>query len=229
MLSGLIASGLSIWLQNRPMTDFRFVLSGPLVEEIPHDTVAMIWKVSSNPVPPVSVPVSRFPVRIPFDQLANSTWNVSFVDPDAKDTPLFTVELSRDLFDQPRKINILLRKPAPQLRPFMDDWKRIRYTANISNRMHYRDLPFWDENGELTAGPRQPPIITVSQYPEGKILFKDEMTIGCWGSRWFSRMDDKFRVNSDTQLHFAVTYSSGGSFGDIETKFEFSHDASRHH
>ena len=210
------------------MTDFEIVLSGPLANELSDDTVIEFWRISNDPVKPTRFKLEQLPKKLAFDEFANSSWNVSFLDAGDTTIALFTVELSRDLFDKPRRINITLDPPEPKLRPFMNDWRKMRFTANISERMHYRDLPYWNQSGELTSVSKNAPTINVVDTQTGLPVWDNEMTDGCWGSRWFARLPDDLYLTDKQELHYRVDYDSGGTFGSISAEFFFKFNALRH-
>lgn len=216
-----------VWQQFQPMTDFEVVLSGPLSKELADDTVITIGRTSSKPEKPTRFSVSDIPFRLPFDKFANSPWTVIFSKPKEKNA-LFTVQLSHDLFDKPRIIDISLVSPKPKLRPVRNDWKHIRYTANISQRMHYSVLPYWTGDGELSPSAKQTPVLKVVNLTTGDLIWDDLMAEGCWGSRWYSRLPNELEVQDGHELRYLVDYQSGGTFGSIETEFLFKRNASRH-
>lgn len=224
----LVAAALFCWQQLQPPTDFRIVVSGALVDELPPDTTLSFWRISDSRSEPIVRSVSALPIHLPYDQLSGKVWNVSFTSEKLGKAPLFTLELSRDLFDSPRKINIKLDPPVPQLRPMFDDWTYIRYTPNLSQRMTYRDLPRWDRSGTQLTNEHFVPVLKVVNETTGIEIHHGPMNEGCWGSQWFARLKRIPEIADGEILRYTVNYPSGGSFGEIETEFRLTFNKARH-
>lgn len=224
----VVAVAFYCWHQLQLNTDFKIVVSGALVDELPRDTTLTFWRISQTSDEPIVRSVSELPFRLPYDQLSGKTWNVSFASKSLGMSPLFTIELSHDLFDSPRKVNIKLDSPVPQLRPIMDDWTYIRYTPNISQRMHYRDLPRWDPSGTRLTNTPSIPVLKVVNETTGVDIHEAPMIEGCWGSQWFARLKRVPEIADGQILKYTVNYPSGGSFGEIVTEFRLIFNKARH-
>ncbi len=167
--------------------------------------------------------VADFPKRLDWNTFRNRRWVVEFKE---SDRLLFSVELSNDLFDRPRKIQVKLDPPTPHISPRFMGPSDIRYTGNITQRMEYRDFPRIDSVSKKLISPAVPRMkIVVART--GKLLNTQIMETGCMGYSWWAKFPSKHPPNG-TQLRFIVDYDSGGLFPKIESERDFTFFKSMH-
>ncbi len=189
-------------------------ISGVVAEKLPRDTAMVFWSPRTDIHPSRSFSVRSLPLKLPADQFTGWPWYLDFRD--ASNDVLFSVRLSRDLFDKPRTINVLLDEPKPRINPKYFPTS-LQYTANITQRMQYRDLPYWDEAAQAFR-PAQPPVITLSDLDTGKLLKRIPMEAGCMAEKWWAITDDAVAIPKGARLRFKVEYDSGGLFDKIVTQ-----------
>jgi hypothetical protein len=211
--------------QNHPI-EIRLGCPGPI-------TILRFWRPEAfeSKHGQRTFPVAELPALLPVSEYSDRSWHVDFWSPSEKQT-LFSVTLSRDLFDTPRKINIKLDPPKPQLRPFVDDWRNPLYTANISQRMQYRKLPYWDASlGKLISGTNVPEL-RVTRQETGAVVHASSMAENScyfwWPQQWYAPMDHTIQFPDNTKLIYSVTYDSGGLFDTFNAKWEFNYHSALH-
>jgi len=163
--------------------DFKFTMSGDLVDKLEPRTRVLI----SSPVVEtkpnwVSFSIEEMPVTVPFKQLeATHAWLVIFTSP-TEHCRVFSIALSRDLFDRPRKIDLKLDRPCPRIRPSGLGRLKFQFHSGITQRMWYQDLPFWDKKRRRLV-PAKPPRMSVTHVSDGTRIQDSEMELGCMGSK----------------------------------------------
>ncbi len=201
--------------------NFELVLSGEVAKKLPPRVAVAASTIGTYQAPYISTTrmAEDFPLELPFAHYKDRDVFLSFfaTGPDAG--KLFSVRLSSDLFDKPRRINVKLSKPSPKIRGILG-WGEFRYTPAITKRMFYRELPFLDAKaGELVASPA-PPVFELVDA-DGKVLARKPMGDGCMGSKWFVKIDDALWPKSSKDFILRVKYDSGGLFETIQTESKF--------
>lgn len=204
--------------------NFEVTVSGQLASLLPDDTRLLFW----NPI--IEVKGGEYllkdaPLSLPFEQFAGHQWHVEFWSDE--DGRLFSVTLSPDLFDRPRRINILLNQPIPHIRLILGSSNTVMYFAPITQRMRYRDLPVWDANQGKFAT-LHAPVMKAVQVQDGIVVHDAEMESGCMAIRWCTYLDHRTVFRSGETDHFSVNYDSGGLFPEMETTFDFKYNPELH-
>lgn len=207
-------------------TDFQLSVSGALAGKLPPDTQLKFWFPSNDTANWTEFAISDLPISLPFDQFKGHGWNVTFASERSRSS--FSVRLSKDLFDKPRLINIPLDRPHPLLRPVVTyQGPGAKYSAAITKRMHYDDLPQWDnERQSLTKS--RPPKITIASIRNGTVVYDGPMVEGCMASRWFAYIEQPARLNDGETYRMTAIYDSGGLFPPITTTHDFTYHAELH-
>jgi hypothetical protein len=227
-----IAAALLILLGINPPalpddSDFEFTVSGALAAKLEPDTAIQIWSPVTETRPDWALfSVKKLPYKVPFKQLhAGHIWLASFHSLSQREV-VFSMGLSPDLFDKPRRIDLKLDPPKPRIRPGylgrLDFW----YYSGITQRMWYESLPFWDAKSQKLVKAK-PPVMTILRASDGVILKQSAMEEGCMGSKWYARLDRSLDLGLKTELRLVVRYDSGGLWEPMETKLNFTYDKSR--
>lgn len=209
-------------------SDFEFTLSGTLARRLEPGTRVLIWSPVTETKPKwVDFSIDDLPVTVPFEQLAaGHIWIVSFRSPTDNATVL-SMELSHALFDKPRRINLKLDRPSPHLRPSTLGRLHFYYHSGITQRMSYRELPFWDNERRRIVAAR-PLVMTIIRVSDGVNVLESAMEDGCMGSKWCTFIDPSLDLGEKTDLQFVVRYNSGGLWDPIETKLDFTYHEALH-
>ena len=224
----LVAIAAIVWKRSQPLDHFEIVVSGHVASKFEPGIQMVIWSNDPSGAFPVVCDLEDLPLKLEKEELLGKGCFVSFYRPGQK-SAILSVKLSEALFDAPRRIDIKLDEPKPVLRPFVGNGLQFRYSANVSQRMAYYELPYWDAKlGRLTACP-QGPRLKITDNRSGKAIQNTEMTSGCMGSRWFCSLSQDAIVNDGDQLMFSANYDSGGLFNDTPVKFVFDYQTSLHH
>ena len=207
--------------------NFELKVSGLLVKKLPQDTRLRFWCPVVAPEKWMSCKLSDLPVTLPADTFLNNIWIVEFVDP--KQGQLFSMELSRNLFDSPREIDLKLDAPEPHIRLFFGFISDLTYYAGITKRMRYRDPPVWNATAGKFAKPMVP-VMKITRVADGAVIYEKPMKAGCMGFKWVAVIRDSLnvRIKDGTKLQFSVVYDSGGLFKTTTTTFDFTYNAERH-
>ncbi|MEL6108274.1 MAG: hypothetical protein AAFU85_19785, partial [Planctomycetota bacterium] len=184
-----------------------------------------LWYPASDTSNWVNLQICDLPVSLPLEQFTGKDWHLDFLSDNR--LPLLSVTLSRELFDKPRPINVKLDAPNPHIRPLFSLRRDVRYTAGISQRMRYRNLPRWDQTRKTLAVP-VPPSIKIWRLRDGSSVYDGKMTEGCMGLRWFAVIDQSMALHDGDLYRMKVEYDSGGLFPKIVTSRDFRYDRTRH-
>ncbi len=209
-------------------SEFEFTVSGDLVDKLEPGTRVLIWNPVTETQPRwVRFSIEELPVSVPFKQLsAGHNWIAEFTGP--KDRRLlFSIVLSPDLFDKPRKIDLKLDRPNPRIRPSDVGRFHFQYVSAITQRMSYNDLPCWDQQRQRLVAAK-PPVMTIFRRSDGVNVHESQMENGCMGLKWFTYIDDLGDLGTKMDLQLSVRYESGGLWGPIETNLDFTYQKSRH-
>ena len=209
-------------------SDFEFTVSGDLTDKLEPGTHVLIWSPVIETQPRwVTFSISDLPVSVPFKQIkAGHYWIATFTS-STENLTMFSIVLSPELFDKPRKINLKLDRPNPRIRPSDLGGLHFQYYSGITQRMKYRDLPFWDNKLQKIVAAK-PPVMTIIRESDGVKVFESKMEDGCMGAKWFTFIDDSVNLGKRANLQVIVHYDSGGLWKPIETKLDFTYDKLRH-
>jgi hypothetical protein len=209
-------------------SDFAFTLSGALAGKLEHGTRALIWSPVTETKPKwVEFSIEDLPVTVPFQRLnAGHVWIVTFRSP-TDDAAVLSLELSPELFDRPRRIDLTLDRPRPHIRPSGLGKLQFYYHAGITQRMSYRELPFWDKERQRIIAAK-PPVMRIVRVSDGAELQRSDMQEGCMGSRWWTSIDPLIDLGEHAALQLIARYDSGGLWDPIVTTLGFSYHESLH-
>lgn len=171
--------------------------------------------------------IADMPVSVPFEQIeAGHNWYATFTSPKRRGC-LFSIFLSHDLFDKPRRISIRLDRPKPHIRPSGFGQMDFKYCPRITQRMFYSDLPRWDKDlKQLVAAER--PVIRITRVSDGVKIQESEMEVGCMGSKWWAKIDRSIDLGKRVDLKLHVRYDSGGLWEPMETELSFTYHEALH-
>lgn len=205
-------------------SDFRVKLSGVLASKLSPDAQLFFSSPFSKTSPTYAI--AELPIRLPFEQFHGHHWHVFFDS--KKPRSSFSVTLSADLFDKPRVIDIKLDAPRPRIRPIFSLLGRdIKYSASISQRMEYRDLPYWDNKRQSLTRSR-PPKMRIVALKNDRVIHDKEMGDSCMASKWFAFIDPDIKLNNGDTYRMSVTYDSGGLFPMVTTQRDFTYHEELH-
>jgi len=201
--------------------NFQLVVSGELVEKLEEGTtihVATRGYSPENPFVSMSTNVKNLPLALPVRHFGNRNVYVTFHSRSLKKT-VFSILLNRDLFAKPRKINVKLDPPKPNIQ-VLNGVNDLKFTAKITQRMSYIDLPFWDAKLQKIVPLAKPPIAELKDK-NGKTLASDPLGEFCMGFKWFAKFDFDWESHSNEPLVYSVKYDSGGLFPTTTTEAPF--------
>ena len=170
---------------------------------------------------PAAFRIEDLPAKVPVEQLDARIWIASFTSPTQRES-VFSLELSPDLFDKPRRINLKLDRPRLRIRPNSLGGLRFWYYGGISRRMRYRTLPYWDEERKKLVR-AEPPVLRILRAADGTVLQESEMAEGCMGSKWYGKIDRSVDLGRRADLRLVVRYDSGGLWKPIDTRLDFTY------
>lgn len=211
---------------NAQDANFSLHFDGVVARKLTPDTAIRMWSpyyYDGRPSIVKKYTVGDFPQKLDSTTFGKRTWIVEFRNDQGI---LFSIELSRDLFDEPRKIRVKLDAPKPLIRPTFGGPGHIRYTGNITQRILYRDLPRIDKKSEKLVLSSSP-TLAILDARTGEKMKSSEMYSGCLGFCWWAKFLDVDPPDK-TNLEFVVTYDSGGLFETIVTKCEFTFHENLH-
>ncbi|MBL8855171.1 MAG: hypothetical protein JNK57_14490 [Planctomycetaceae bacterium] len=221
----LIISLICCGIANAQDATFALRFDGVVAEKLAPSTTVRMWSPYYDGKPSIvkEYTASDFPREFDPAWLGMRGWIVEFRNDQGI---LFSIELSPDLFDEPREISVKLDAPRPLIRPVFAGPGDIRYTGNITQRIKYRDLPRIDgKTKQLMLSAK--PILAIVDAQSGRELNRSEMHSGCLGFCWWSKFLD-YNPPDRTSLEFVVTYDSGGLFETIVTKRSFTFHQNLH-
>ncbi len=151
-------------------------------------------------------------------------------DSNKSDQLLFSVVVDKELFDEFRVITLRLDRPTPELKPEYDYWAVQAWSPNITRRMRYRELPWFNTaTNQFEPMPRQPEMM-VTLASTGEILET------CPLAKEVCRLDYRFgdftgssrtRFKRGEEIVFSVNYTSN-IFKPIDTQHVVSFDPGKH-
>lgn len=207
---------------------FEFTVSGPLVDKLEPGTRLLIWSpIIETKSKWLRASVEDLPVAVPYTQLsARHAWIASFVSP-TDHRFVMSIGLAPALFDKPRRIDLKLERAHTRIRPSCLGRLQFQYYSGITQRMWYYDLPFWDKERRRMVVAK-PPLMRVVRASDGVIVQESKMEEGCMGSKWWASIDRPLDLGDKTDLQLVVQYDSGGLWGTIETKLDFTYHKKLH-
>ena len=206
-------------------SDFQVALRGKLASVLPDDTRLVFTSESMAVRDRPTTVVSQLPITLPYEKFKNRSCRVFFTSKSTRSS--FSIEVSRDLFDRPRTINIKLDAPTPHITPIFGLVRTIRYDAGITKRMKYIDLPYW--NTELNSlDSTLPPQMRIESLQDKSVLYNRKMTAGCMGAKWFADIDRDIELKDGATYRITATYNSGGLFPVNTTTRDFTYHAALH-
>lgn len=210
---------------NAQDANFSLHFDGVVARKLTPDTAIRMWSPYYSGKPSIikEYTVRDFPQKLDSTTFEKRYWIVEFRNDQGI---LFSIELSPDLFDEPRKIKVKLDAPKPVIQPFFIGPGDIRYTGNITQRMRYRDLPRINKKSKKLVLSSNPTLAIVDART-GEIMKSSEMYSGCLGFGWWEKFLDVDPPDK-TNFEFVVTYDSGGLFETMVTKCEFTFHKSLH-
>ena len=201
-------------------TDFEVVVSGELAAKLEPNTFLSFSTIGTRkeyPYVSVATTIENLPFHLPSNYFQGRTVYARFQSPSLKKC-IFSMRLSSDLFDKPRRINLKLDAPKPSLRPTPLNGD-IKYSANITKRMAYELMPYWDSKlQKLTPLPK--PLVMRLAKPKGEVIETVQLGERCMGATWFAAFKKDIKLPIGTTLEYSVLYNSGGLFAPIDTKLQ---------
>jgi hypothetical protein len=201
-------------------SDFHLSLEGDLVKKLePHTivTVSTLRTSKNDPGAAVSARLEDLPLKLPAAGFQNRYARVYFRSPSLQQN-VFSMEMDASLLGKPRPIKLLLIRPTPSLRTTIS-WSTARYSASVSKRMRYLDLPYWDA-GQQKLVPMPKPLemkYRIGDGPEQSV----EMGGYCMDFKWFATIPRTATPTEDAKISYWVKYESGGAFDVIDTDFQY--------
>lgn len=217
----LLIFGATLFAQESP---FQVKVSGLLASRLAPDTQLHFWSLFSKTSRTFAI--GELPVVLPFDKFNGHQWHIVFSSKSTRSS--FSVSLSDELFEEPRVIDVKLDAPCPSIRPIFSLLGRdVRYTASITQRMEYRDLPYWDGKRQcLTQAPT--PEMTIVSLQDGKMIHDKKMTESCMASKWYAFIDRDIKLTEGGTYRMSVEYDSGGLFPAVTTRYDFTYHSALH-
>ena len=229
----ICAVGLFVW-KNQPMDHFELAVAGELVAKLPEGAQLKIFR---NPdykrsLQNYQLNLTDLPVQIS-NQWRDTGCVVEFhaPDPHGQTEKLFSIVVDREMFDEFRVITLRLDRPTPVLHPDFDCWDSQVWSACITKRMRYRDLPWWDSKLQRLAKISALPEMNVTNKKSNELLQKvplrHESCLFDYAFGYFD-VDKSPKLADQDELIFSVNYDSGGLFEPIKTEFHFRYNEKRH-
>ena len=228
LLVGLLISiGLSSCFAQETESDFQLSVVGELVEKLEPGTIITVSTIGTSEKHPckfVSSRLEELPMALSVADFQDRYTRVYFRSPSLNQN-IFSMEMDGNLLDKPRPIKLLLEKPTASLRTVMH-WGNPHFTAQVSRRMRYLDLPYWDTELEKLVPMPNPPKLnyTIGDQPERSV----EMGGFCMDFKWYANIPRNIAPDSDAKIRYHVKYDSGGVYGPIESEFVYDFWADHH-
>ena len=171
IVTTVTALGIRGWQLSRPLDHFELDVSGSMAAKLPQETVLRIVE---NPdyrrTVTCEFTISDLPARLPLSYSRRGCvvefWSAGTY-PEQK---LFSVAVDRTLFDQFRVVKLKLDKPNPELNADVDFWASQRWSPNLTRRMRYLDLPYWNSKTQRLEPIPEMPKLVVTDVTSGEIL-----------------------------------------------------------
>lgn len=205
----------------------RIKVSGPIAERFPRDVLATVWAAGKD-----SAPVRRIgdmPIQMPWQHFVRNDGKKTapvgcFIDfADDKHERIAAVRLSRDLFDTPRTIDVVLKRPETFVAPAsIFGIFGFRYHALISRRMQYSDIPRWDAATQKFLKPAKP-VLRIYRARTGVLLQQLTMRSMCYGDGWAVHADFPAELPHGAELRVVVLHDTGDLFGQLKAECSFTY------
>lgn len=234
LLPALLAGEITTGKVAEPDAEFQFKLSGTVAGRLPDVCSVKVVPFWGEPPYPVWH-IDEMPFTLPRERLMyfNGQKNVPCAGyvlvGDRKGNRIVGVQLSADLFDKPRMVDLVLERPKTFVRPadVFGDFG-FRYHALISQRMQYFLLPRWDAEKQEFLSPSAP-FLRIYNADTTELLFESEMWGMCFGHGWATnRIDLPADMANKTQLDIVVTHDTGDLFGQLKTECSFTYSKNVH-
>ena len=234
----LTAATVAAWLLQipRPLDHFELDISGALVEKLPPDTkLRIVQNPDHRRTVDLEVELKDLPVKLSAllpHHYSRSGCVVEFwtkAQP-AGEQKLFSVIVDCELFDKFRVITLRLDEPIPELNPEFDYWESQRWSPNLTRRMRYLDLPWWNKTTQQLEPIPEMPELIVTNAGSGKVLERSRLIRQeCDFDGWYAWIADvEAKLQTGDKLNFSVEYDSGGLFDTIKTEELFKYSKDRH-
>lgn len=206
-------------------------VSDSAAERLPEDTVVTVSAAGKDRR--YASRIGEMPMTIPWRYFVRSDATESvpvgaFIDfSNDEDERILAVLLSSDLFDRPRTVDIVLKRPETFVKPARGFIRPgFRYHALISQRMQYSDVPKWDANTRKFLKP-SPPVLHIYRASTGALLRKSEMRSMCYGYGWALPTDFPPDLPHGTELRIVVVHDAGDLFGELSAECSYTHQMPR--
>ena len=224
VFSGILLAAAAIWIWGRVSYEsrqqevtrcFKLVISGELKQKLPAQTVIefstfdgiYVCKLDKMPMQ----------IKIPFETMTNRHWTVAFYPnskssrSEKKEEQLLAIRLEKELFDEPREIDIFLSKPKPLLCHDVI-LERMELKLSTGDNQFYEKMPHWDvEKKKLTAQASSP---TWELSQDNTCLASGKMERGPHELLWSVDINDVVsKLNRQPPLTCTVFYKTG-AFGE---------------
>lgn len=220
------------WQVTRPLDHFEIDVDGVLVSKLPADTfLKIVENPDHRPIVDCEFKVSDLPAPLQKGYPRRGCVIEFWSDIDSSEQKLFSVFVDRSLFDRFRVITVKLDEPTPELKADLDFWATQKWSPNLSRRMRYHELPWWNtETKRLEPIPKMPHLI-VANPSNGEIVERCRLEHEqCDFDGYYAQIFEASPHNlqdGDTLL-FSVEYDSGGLFETINTESKFKYNRRRH-
>ena len=111
-----------------------------------------------------------------------------------------------------------LDKPTPELKPEPGFFTSQKWSPNLTKRMRYLELPWWDSTRQTLAPIPKLPDLVVSRVAGNEILERVPLKhYDCQFDYFFGEYAETVdpEIECGDELQFSVTYDSGGLFNPI--------------
>ncbi len=209
----------------------RLKVSGSIAERLPEDTVVTVSAARKDRS--YTSRIEEMPMTIPWQYFVRSdaTGSVpvgAFIDfSNDEGERILAVLLSSDLFDRPRTVDVVLKRPETFVKPARG-FIRPGFCCHalISQRMQYSAVPRWDANRREFLKP-SPPVLHIYRASTGALLRKSEMRSMCYGYGWALPTDFPPDLPHGTELRIVAVHDTGDLFGELRTECSYTHQRPR--
>ena len=228
----ITAFGIRGWQLFQPLDHFELEITGALANKLPLDTtLRFVENPDYKRIVSFELEIDDLPATLPigFSRRGCVVEFWSKVGP--AEQKLFSVVLDRDLFDRFRVITLKLDKPTPEINADFDCWVTQRWSPNLTRRMRYLDLPWWNNKSQRLEPIPAMPKLVVTDLSNGEIVERCSLARQeCNFTGHFAELAEKttYSLRDGDTLEFSVEYDSGGLFDTTETKTTFKFNQGRH-
>ena len=228
----ITAFGVRGWQLSRPLGHFELEITGTLADKLPlNTTLRFVENPDHRRTVSCELEVGDLPASLPTGYSRRGCVVEFWSMVGASEQKLFSVVLDRDLFDSFCVITLKLDKPTPELNADFDFWATQRWSPNLTRRMRYLDLPWWNKKSQRLEPIPEMPKLAVVDVSNGEIVERCNLVRQeCNFTGHFAELAEKtpYNLRDGDTLEFSVEYDSGGLFDTIETKTTFNFNKGRH-